>query len=173
MGWAITIFVLAVIAIFLLFSGFWTTFFGAPWVPTKRKLVHQMMEMAGVGPGDIVYDLGCGDGRILIAAARDYGAKAVGIEIEPLKFLWCQILITVLGVRKQVTVKLGNIFNEDLSEASVVVCYLLKETNQLLLQKFRNELKPGTRVVSNIFTFPKMEPVKETENALLYVFNEE
>ena len=173
MGWAIAIFILAVIVIVFLFSGVWPTIFGAPWVPTKRTMVHQMMELAEVGQDDTVYDLGCGDGRILVIAARKYGAKAVGIEIEPLKFLWCQVLITVLGLRKQVKVKLGNFFTEDLGAATVVVCYLLKETNQLLTRKFKTELQPGTKVVSNIFTFPKMDPIKETENVLLYVFDHE
>lgn len=157
----------------ILFSGIWPTFFGAPWVPTKRELVHRMMKLAEVTPDDVVYDLGCGDGRILVIAARKYGAQAVGIEIEPIKYIWCQVLITVLGLRDQVTIHLGNFFNQDLSDATVVVCYLLKDTNKQLLHKFQQELAPGTRVISNIFTFPKMKPVKEDDKALLYVFNAE
>ena len=149
-------------------SGVWPTYFGAPWVPTKKKLVQTMLALAEVGPEDVVYDLGCGDGRILVAAARDFGAKAVGVEIEPLKFLWCQLVITILGLRGQVTVRLGNLFETEISDASVVICYLLKETNQHLYQKLQQELKPGTRVISNIFTFPGVEPVKEEENILLY-----
>ncbi len=169
----ISTFILIFLIILLLFSGIWPTFFGAPWVPTKRELIHRMMKLAEVGPADTVYDLGCGDGRILIIAAREYGARAVGVEIEPLKYILCQFLITVLGLRKQVTIHLGNFFNHDLSDATVVVCYLLKDTNKQLLKKFHQELAPGTRVLSNIFTFPKMDPVKEDDTALLYIFNTE
>ena len=173
MTFPIVLLILALVALILIFSGVWPTIFGAPWVPTRMALVHKMMELAEVGPGDIVVDLGCADGRILVTAARNYGARAIGIEIEPLKFLWCQLLITVLGLRKQVAVKLGNFHNHDLSESTVVICYLLKETNQHLMNKLKKELSPGACVVSNTFTFPRMKPVKESDDILLYLFNGE
>ena len=66
------------------------------------SMVHKMLQMAEVGPDDLVYDLGCGDGRIIVTVARRYGARAVGIELDPLRYLWCQLLITVLGLRDQV-----------------------------------------------------------------------
>jgi len=164
---------LAVIALLLLVSGIWPTFFGAPWVPTSKKEVDTLLALANVTANDIVYDLGCGDGRILITAARKYGARAMGIEIEPLKYLWCQLRINFLGLSDRVTVRLGNLFETDLSDATVVVVYLLKETNQRLLPKLKAELKLGTRILSNTFTFPDIEPRKETDHVLLYQIGEE
>ena len=128
-----------------------------------------MMEMAEVGPDDVVYDLGCGDGRILIAAARRYHARAVGIEIDPLRYLWCQFLITILGQRDRIRIVFGNLFNQDLSEADVVMCYLMPDALTKLEKKFRQELRSGTRVVSNRFIFPTLDKVREDGNARLYL----
>jgi len=135
------------------------------------SMVHEMLAMAKVGPGDNVYDLGCGDGRIIVTAARRYGAKAVGIELDPLRFLWCQILITVLGLRDRVRIVYGDFFKQDLSAASVVTCYLLTVTNKKLEGKFKSELNPDTRVVSNYFIFPGLQLVSEDKQEKLYLYN--
>lgn len=135
-------------------SALWTNRRGAPWLPTPMAKVHQMLQMAEVGPGDLVYDLGCGDGRVIVTAARDYGARAVGIELDPLRWAWCQVLITVMGLRGQVRVVYGDFFSKDLSGADVVTCYLLQRTNEELQGKFLRQLMPGARVVSHAFTFP-------------------
>jgi predicted RNA methylase len=132
-----------------------------------------MLTLAGVQPGDVVYDLGCGDGRVITSAARRFGATAVGIEVDPLRFLWCQLLITVLRLRKRVTVVFGDFFSHDLSEADVVTCYLLQDTNQRLAVKLLGELRPGARVVSNTFTFVGSDPVREHGQVRLYVFHPE
>ena len=149
----------------------WTDRSGAPWVPTPMRRVRKMLTMAAVKPGDVVYDLGCGDGRMLVAAARDFGATAVGIEIDPLRYLWCQVLITVLGLRRRIRVCYGDFFGVDLREADVVACYLLPRTNQKLQAKFSNELRPQTRIVSNAFLFPAFKLIRhdEDDNILLYV----
>ena len=149
----------------------WTGFLGAPWVPTSMKMVHKMLTMAGVGPEDLVYDLGCGDGRMIITAARDFGARAVGIEIDPLRYLWCQALVSFLGLRDRVKVVFGNFFTQDLSEADVVTCYLLQATNLKLERKLKRELHPGTRVVSNRFSFPGLYKVRQDGEAKLYLCN--
>ena len=130
-----------------------------------------MLEMAEVGSGDIVYDLGCGDGRILLAAARRYHARAVGIEIDPLRYLWCQFLITILGQRKQIQIIFGNLFTKNLSEADVVICYLMPDALTKLEKKFKTELRSGTRVVSNRFTFPTLDKIQEDGDAILYLVN--
>ena len=83
----------------------WPNATGAPWVPTPMPTVRRMLDLAEVQPGDVVYDLGCGDGRTVVTAARKYGAYAVGVEIDPLRYLWCQILITVLGLRRRASIK--------------------------------------------------------------------
>lgn len=145
-----------VLAFFLTFMG-WSQILGAPWVPTSYKTVYMMLEMAEVRPGEIVYDLGSGDGRLIIEAARSFGAKAIGIEIDPIRYLWAKIKILVLHLQDDVKVLFGNFFLKDLSNADVVTVYLLQETNNKLMKKLENELRPGTRVVSNAFIFPGWE----------------
>jgi predicted RNA methylase len=127
--------------------------------------------MAQVGPGDLVYDLGCGDGRMIVTAARRYGARAMGIEIDPPRYLWCQMLITVLGLRDRVRIIYGDFFNQDLSDADVVTRYLLQDTNDKLEGKFKQELHPGTRVVSNTFFFPGLRQVRQDDEAGPYLCN--
>ena len=163
--------ILPIILIILAISTLWTNFRGAPWAPTPMSMVHKMLQMAEVGSDDLVYDLGCGDGRMIITAARSYGAMAVGIEIDPLRYLWCQMLITVLGLSDRVQVIHGDFFQEDLREADVVTCYLLRSTNRKLQGKFAQELKPSVRVVSHYFIFPKFILVDEDDEAKLYLYN--
>lgn len=160
--------ILIIILLLFAVSVSWTNSRGAPWVPTSMRMVHKMLKMAEVGPQDVVYDLGCGDGRTILTAARKYGARAVGIELDPLRFAWCQALITIFGLQDRVQVIRGDFFNQDLSDASVVTCYLLQSTNNKLEEKFKAELKAGTRVVSNTFTFPGLQSVRQDGNAKLY-----
>ena len=129
-----------------------------------------MLEMADVGPGDVVYDLGSGDGRILILAAREFGARAVGVELDPLRWFLTQIAITVLGLRKQVKVILGDFFVVDIGEADVVTLFLRFDTNRLLMTKLLLDLCPGTRVVSHEFTFPGWPVVRKDEEAQIYMY---
>ena len=171
MGSVITIIILVVLSIVLVVSVVWTGTIGAPWEPTTMHMTHKMLQLAQVGADDTVYDLGCGDGRLIVAAARQYGAHAVGIEADPLRYVWCQVLITVLGLHKQVSVRFGNFFSHDLSPATVVTCYLLQETNDKLCPKLCQELSSGTRVVSNTYFFPELEPVQSDGKAHLYHFN--
>ncbi|MBE0685881.1 MAG: 50S ribosomal protein L11 methyltransferase [Anaerolineaceae bacterium] len=152
----------------IVISLYWTRIVGGPWVPSSMQVVYRMLDMAGVKPNDTVYDLGCGDGRVLVAAAKRYHARAVGIEIDPIRYLWCQILISLLGLRKQVQIIFGNLFNADLSEADVVVCYLMPDALSKLETKLKTELEPGKRIVSNKFSFPTLEMVRKDGNAILY-----
>ena len=164
----LSIILFVLVAVFIV-STAWTNRVGAPWVPTSFATVHKMMRLADVGPKDTLYDLGCGDGRTLVVAARRYGAKAVGIEIDPLRYVWCQLLITVLGLRKRIKIKYGNFFKHDLSEATVVTCYLLQDTNDRLEHKFKQELASGTRVVSNAFVFSDLPKVRQEDGVQLYL----
>ena len=159
-----------ILAFVLLISILWPSRRGAPWVPTSIRKVQKMLTMAEVGPDDLVYDLGCGDGRTIVAAAKRYGARAVGIEIDPLRYLWCQALITVLGLRDRVQLVYGDFFNQDLSDADVVTCYLLQSTNEKLEGKLKQELSPGTRVVSNDFTFPRLHLLRRDAQTKLYLY---
>jgi ribosomal protein L11 methylase PrmA len=167
--WAIN--ALLILLVGLAISFVWTSLLGAPWVPSSMKMVHKMLSMAEVGSEDVVYDLGCGDGRMIVAAARKYGARAVGIEIDPLRYLWCKALISILGLSDRVSVVSGNFFSQDLSEADVVTCFLVQATNLELESKLMRELKPGTRVVSNRFAFPGLYKVRQDGEAKLYLCN--
>jgi ubiquinone/menaquinone biosynthesis C-methylase UbiE len=162
---------LLLLAVAFAVSVLWTSLHGAPWVPTPMRMVHKMLSMAEVGPDDLVYDLGCGDGRMIVTAARRYGARAVGVEIDPLRYLWCQMRITTLGLRDRVRIVYGDFFAQDLSDADVVTCYLLQSTNKRLENKFEQELHPGTRVVSNDFTFPGLRLVRKDDQDKLYLYS--
>ncbi len=131
------------------------------WVPTTDSLVTRMLEMAKVGATDRVFDLGAGDGKIAIAAAKEFGATAVGIEYEPEMARFAQCLVEVAGVQGKVKIIQGDIFEEDFSSATVVTLYLLPELN-LKLRPTILAMKPGTRVVSHSFTMDDWEPDAET-----------
>lgn len=164
---------LTILFIFLLFvvvSILWTNYFGAPWAPTSLSKIKTMLTMAGVGENDLVYDLGCGDGRIIVTAAVQFRAQAVGFEIDPLRYLWCQIIITILGIRDRVQVIYGNFFHQDLSPANVVTCYLLPDTNKKLEKKLKDELQPGTFVVSHTFFFPGLTTVVKDYKKKIYLY---
>lgn len=161
---------IAILGIIYVISIMWTDVVGAPWVPTPMKMVHTMLKLAEVGPEDIVYDLGCGDGRLAITAARHYGAKAVGVEIDPLRYIWCQIMIRRWGVQDRVKIVYGNIFDQDYASATVVTCFLRQRTNNKLEGKLMKDLRPGTRVVSNTFIFPTIPAVGGDNTVRLYLF---
>ena len=165
--------ILFVLATILIISMIWTSFIGAPWVPSTMNTVKKMLALADLEEGDLLIDLGCGDGRMVITAARDYGAQAVGIEIDPIRYLWCKILIFLMGLREQVQIQFGDFFSHDLSKADVVTCYLLPDTNKRLEDKLLRELKPGTRVVSNTYVFPKVVQAEKNGDARLYIFSPE
>ncbi|MEM7033693.1 MAG: class I SAM-dependent methyltransferase [Chloroflexota bacterium] len=156
--------------IIIIGSIMWPTRRGAPWAPTTMRKVHKMLQLADVGPNDLVYDLGCGDGRVIIAAARRYGARAIGVEIDPLRYLWCQMVITVLGLRSRVKIIFGDFFTLDLRDADVVTCYLMPVTNKKLVAKFSQELKSNARIVSHDFTFPKLQLVGSDDEDDLYLY---
>ena len=155
----------------IVLSLYWTRIVGGPWVPSSMQVVNRMLEMAEVGPDDVVYDLGCGDGRMVLAAAMRCHARAVGIEIDPLRYIWCQFLITILGQRKRIKIIFGNLFKKDLSEADVIVCYLMPDALAKLEKKLNTELRPGTRIVSNRFPFPTLDMVHEDGDVILYTIN--
>ncbi len=167
--WALTL--LTLLTLVMMASILWTQSRGAPWVPTSFGKVQAMLALAEVGPNDLVYDLGCGDGRMLVAAARNFDARAVGIEIDPLRYLWCQVLITVLGLRGRVKIVFGDFFAQDLSAADVVTCYLTQSTNERLQDKFLQELRPSARLVSSDFTFPRLKLIRQNNPARIYLYH--
>lgn len=151
-------------------SSLWTSANGAPWVPTKLRTVRRLLDMAQVRAGETVYDLGSGDGRVLIVAAREYGARAVGIELDPVRVAWTRALVLLFGLRKKIEVRQGNFFTQDLHDADVVFCYLLTSTNRRLADKLLEDLRPGTRVVSNAFPFPDWKLAEEDLDHRIYLY---
>lgn len=127
------------------------------WVPTNDGLVTRMLEMAQVGKNDLVYDLGAGDGKIAIAAAKQFGARAVGVEYNPEMARLAQCMVRAEGVGERVNVIQGDIFETDFSKATVVTLYLLPELN-LKLRPTLLKMKPGTRVVSHSFLMDDWRP---------------
>jgi len=133
------------------------------WIPTGNELVTKMLKIANVGPSDLVYDLGAGDGKIAIAAARDFGAQAVGIEYNPDMAALGQRNAERSGVANKVKIIQGDIFKEDFSKATVVTLYLLPELNYQLRPTIL-KMKPGTRVVSHAFDMGDWQPDADIDN---------
>jgi SAM-dependent methyltransferase len=134
------------------------------YVPTPQPVVDAMLDLAKVGRSDVVYDLGSGDGRVVITAARKYGAHGVGIEIDPALVKKARENAAAAGVADRVRFVTQNLFAADITKASVVTLYLLQSLNEKLRPKLVRELKPGTRVVSHVFNMgPEWPPAKTIE----------
>ena len=122
-----------------------------PWVPSPDDVIDTMLRLARVTRSDVVYDLGCGDGRIVIAAARNYGARGVGIDIEPVRIQEANQAAKEAGVGDRVRFIEQDMFQAQIAEATVVTLYLFTKVNERLKPKLLRELKPGTRVVAYQF----------------------
>jgi SAM-dependent methyltransferase len=122
-----------------------------PYVPTDEPVVREMLKFAGVTERDVVYDLGCGDGRIVVAAARDFGARGVGVDVDPQRMAECRANAKAAGVEGRVRFWQKSFFDVDVSEATVVMLYLLPAINVRLRPKLMWELRPGVRLVANYF----------------------
>ena len=132
-----------------------------PYVPTTEEAVRAMLKLADVKKADIVYDLGCGDGRIVIAAAKTYGARGVGIDIDPDRIREAKANAKKADVENLVRFEENDLFQADFREATVVTLFLLRSINLKLRPKLLQELRPGTRVVSNTFDMGDWRPEKE------------
>ena len=130
------------------------------YVSTPHMVVDAMLEIAEVTADDVVYDLGCGDGRIVIAAAKEYGARGVGIDIDPKRIEEAKALAQKEGVTDRVTFRLEDLFEADISDATVVALYLLTSLNERLRPRLWEKLKVGTRLVSHAFDMGDWKPDK-------------
>jgi len=133
------------------------------YVPTPEPVVEAMLQVANVTKSDVVYDLGCGDGRIPVTAARKYGARGVCFDIDPERIKEANANVARNNVGALVKVVQGDLFEQDLSGATVVTLYLLPSLNVKLMPKLMKELKPGTRVVSHAFDMGDWKPEKELD----------
>ncbi len=130
------------------------------YVPTPQEVVDKMLEMADVRKGEVVYDLGCGDGRIPVTASKKYGVKAYGWDINPVRVKESLDNVERNNVKGLVTIKLGDIFELDLSKADVITLYLLPQLNVKLIPQLE-KLKPGCRIVSHDFDMKGVRPKRE------------
>jgi SAM-dependent methyltransferase len=131
-----------------------------PFVPTTETAVKAMLQLAGVKRTDVVYDLGCGDGRIVIAAAKNYGARGVGIDIDPVRIREAKENARRAGVENRVEFREQDLFQSDFREATLVTLFLLPALNKRLRPQLE-ALKPGTRIVSNTFEIGDWKPARE------------
>jgi SAM-dependent methyltransferase len=143
------------------------------YVPTPERVVHAMLHLAGVTPADVVYDLGSGDGRIPIAAAREFGARGVGIEIDPNRIREAAANLAKSGLAPGVTFLNQDLFDADISAATVVTLFMSQGVNLKVMPKLKRELRPGARVVSLHFdmgdTWPP-EQAQDVDGLMLYLW---
>jgi cyclopropane fatty-acyl-phospholipid synthase-like methyltransferase len=133
------------------------------YVPTPQPVVDAMLRMANVTATDVVYDLGCGDGRIPVTAAQRFGARGVGIDLDPVRIREANENAKAAGVTDKVRFLNQDLFTSDFKDATVVTLYLLPSLNEKLMPKLKAELKPGTRIVSHAFDMGATWPPEKTE----------
>lgn len=140
-------------------------FFGPPFVPTPQSVVKEMIDLAKIKKGDVVLDLGSGDGRLLITSAKR-GAQATGWEINPFLVLWTKILAFANGVSKKVHMQTGNYQNANLKTADIIFIYALPNMMVKMETKIQKETKSATQIFSYKFPFPKLRPVQKTDSGI-------
>lgn len=139
----------------------WAGWRAAPFLPTRQRDVERVLRLARVKPGERLYDLGAGDGRFIVAAAKHYGAAAIGYEISLLPYLAARWRLAVSGLGPKARIEWKDFFHVDLSQADVIVCFLTPAALAKLGPKFKQELRPGTRIVSYTFSLPGWTPVRK------------
>jgi len=145
-------------------------FFGAPWHPLMPGTIRRILRFAEVQPGETVCDLGCGEGRVLITAAKEFSARAIGVEIDPLKILLARLLRKINGVDDRVNIVRGNLFDFDPGSADVLYLYLTHQAMDKLFPKILKKLKPSVRIVSYRFCLRGMTPEKVSEDKTLFLY---
>jgi SAM-dependent methyltransferase len=158
------IFLIAIASMFL--SRRW----GAPWIISDDQTVARMLSLAHLEEGDLVVDLGSGDGRILIQAVKNYPVSGLGFEIDPLRYLLSKFFIWRRGLSKRINIRWGDIFAADFSQADAVVMYMTRESNTRLRSLFEQQLNAGVRVVCNAFPIPGWVPVEIDNINLIFVY---
>ncbi|HSL45721.1 MAG TPA: class I SAM-dependent methyltransferase [Anaerolineales bacterium] len=163
-GFSILIFILILLWIVI------PTLYGLPPVPTRRERIRKALKLANLQPNEVLYDLGAGDGRVLFIAVHAFGARAVGIEIGPIQcaLIWLRSVTSGLG--NQIQVKWANFYNADLHAADVVYVYATSTEVRKLASHLKEQLKPGTRLVSISADFPDWEPAALDERELIFVY---
>ncbi len=162
------------VLVLLFLAGCWVIIphmHGMAGVPARPRLIRRALEMAGVQPGEVVYDLGAGDGRALIIAAREFGARAVGLEVEPVHCAVAWLRALVGGLLADISVRRQNFFHADLREADVVFLYLTPPLVERLRSQLELQLRPGARVVSLSFPFEGWRPSDIDIGHLIFLYH--
>ena len=167
---SILVSIMLIFIVIVAFSMLWPLMIGAAYSPSSKDVVRKMLEMAEVDSDDVLYDLGSGDGRIVLEAARRYNARAVGIEADPLRVIWSKILVMTNGLQNQIQIVWGNLFHQNISNATVVTVFLWQRTNEKLKEKLLEELRPGSRVVSYVWIFEGWKPIKVDTKDRIYLY---
>lgn len=167
----ISLLFLVLFVLFLIIGGSaaWASFSAASWVPMWSKDLKRILDLAKFKKGDVLYDLGCGDGRILQYAAENYDIReAVGFEISFIPYFFAKLRAKFAKGHKKMSVKYGDLYRADLSKADVIVCFLTPKAMKKLKTKFEKELKDNARILSYAFEVPGWEPreISKTENEI-------
>jgi precorrin-6B methylase 2 len=145
-------------------------FYGLPPVPTKPERIRKALQLADLQPNEVLYDLGAGDGRVLLIAAREFGAKAVGIEVGPIQCALIWLRAVAAGLGNQIHVRWANFYKADLQEADVVFVYATSKEIMKLAPHLEKQLKQGTRLISVSADFPEWEPSAFDRHDLIFVY---
>lgn len=145
-------------------------FYGLPSVPTKPKRIRKALKLANLQPNEILYDLGAGDGRVLLIAAREFGATAIGIEVGPIQCAWIWLRAVTSGFENQVKVKWANFYKINLQDADLVFIYATSKEAMKLTALLEKQLKLGARVISISADFPEWEPQEFDSHQLIFVY---
>lgn len=164
LGFSVLLFVSALLWILV------PAFYGLPPVPTKPERIQKALKLANLQPNETLYDLGAGDGRVLLIAARDFGAKAVGLEIGPIQCALIWLRLTAMGYGSQIQIRWENYYNADLRDADVVFVYATSKEVTRLASHLEKQMKKGSRLVSISADFSEWEPTVVDEHDLIFVY---
>jgi len=159
--------------VFIALCGLWIlvpVLHGLPWVPTRQERIRRALKLAGLQPGETLYDLGSGDGRVLVIAAREFGARAVGIEVGPIQVALAALRLISGGVAGLARVRLADFYTADLAAADVVFVYATSGQMSRLQSRLESQLRPGTRVVSISADFPGWQPCAYDRQELIFLY---
>lgn len=170
--YSIVFVILAVCVLYFifLFSFLYSFWLEAVFVPTPRKIALKMLKLAQLKEGEILCDLGCGMANLPILAASKFGAKAIGVEKIPIFYFIGKARARLLGLREKVKITRGDLFQQDISKADVVTIYLSMQANARLKEKFKKELRPGSRIISRGFKIPDWPLLEFDAEDKLYLY---
>lgn len=165
--------IISILIVMVTLSALWMivpAFFGPPSIPTARSRIRKALQLANLQPGEMVYDLGAGDGRVLLMAAQEFNAQAVGVEIGPVQCLIIQLQVLASGYGDKVRVRWDNYFKTNLKDADVVFIYATSRETGKLANHLKQQMKPGSRLVSISADFPDWEPSHIDDLELIFLY---